>query len=62
MVKIENKKYYMDDVDRMLSELADNIPRATSEMIYLTELQNQMRIYLVLVAVSIMLYVFVLLL
>jgi hypothetical protein len=58
----EGKKYYLDDIDKMFSQLADKIPRATTEMIYLSELQTQMRIYLVLVAISILLFVFVLLL
>lgn len=53
---------YIDEVDRMLDQLSSKIPRTTMEIIYLSEIELQKKIYTVLIILSLMMVAYVTLL
>lgn len=53
---------YIDEVDRMLDQLSSKIPRTTMEVIYLSEIELQKKIYLIFVILSLIMVMYVILL
>jgi len=58
----EDDKVYIGDIDDMLKRVSGKMPFITEEAIYLTEIENQQKIYIVLTIFGVLLFLFILLL